>query len=219
MLLGVLAANEADVTAAAGTADLVLVRASKPADVKRALKNNEVDCVGVLVDNIDVDSAAKLRDAGATFAIAAPESTVAAAVGVEEDDYVPSVTLDADEPTLRALGGIQPPAVCVEGRTGLTVADQLGYVRLSGLVGAPLLVLLDSVPDDAELRVLRDSGAAAIVAAAGTSADDLAALDKSLRALPARKRRGGEGAMPLVPMARPAMESHEHEDPDWPDEE
>jgi hypothetical protein len=86
-------------------------------------------------------------------------------------------------------------------------------VRLATFASTGLVVTVQADANVGELRVLRDSGALAVVAPAGTSADALKTLSETLKAVPAPKKGRREGSdIALVPSQRGAAEEEEDEE-------
>ncbi|MBI5946781.1 MAG: hypothetical protein HY875_01420 [Chloroflexi bacterium] len=220
LLAGALASDAAGVTAAIeGGADFVVVHAGTAASAAAVIKAaaGKDRCLGALVDKLDDAGAQALKDAGADFAVSSLEGTAAAAMDSDRLGHVITAHAGMEDNTLRALGPLGLDAIYVE-LTGqlMSVADQLHLVRLASFSGNPLLVTVDAAAAVADLRVLRDSGAAGVVAPAGTSKAAMEALIASLKAVPAPKKGRREGGdIALVPAA-PARrdEEHEHEEED-----
>jgi hypothetical protein len=83
------------------------------------------------------------------------------------------------------------------------------------LSGAPLLVNSPADISTGELRVLRDAGAAAVVAAEHTTPEELKALGERLREVPPKPRgRAGGRDIALVPRASQAMPADDDDDDD-----
>jgi hypothetical protein len=215
MLLGLLADGAAGVKAAieAG-ADVVIVEGAKAAGIAEELGKADGKrlCAGARLDSLDLQGAAALQKAGCDFAISTLEGTLAAAVDTDKMGQVLAVPLDIDDTTLRALGPLGLDALFVTLDSGeMTMADQLTLVRLASFAGCPLLVTIGKDVTVDQLRVLRDSGTAMVVASAGTTADEATKLIDALKATPAPKRRQRNGhEIALVP----SMAGHDHEEED-----
>ncbi len=221
MLAGVLAADAAGVTTAieAG-ADFVVVHAGTAASAANVVKAAAAKdrCLGALVDKLDEAGAQALKDAGADFAVSSLEGTAATAMDSDRLGHVITAHAGMEDNTLRALGPLGLDAIYVE-LTGhlMSVADQLHLLRLASFSGSALLVTVDAAAAVADLRVLRDSGAAGVVAPAGTSKAQMEGLITALKAVPAPKKGRREGAdIALVPAAASRRDEgeHEHEEED-----
>lgn len=211
MLLGTLARNGKEAKALAEAApDVVLV---PPAEVMATAKALEAGaCIGALTDALDVETAERIRAEGADFIVSAIAGTAAGAVDTDSGGFVPRVTGEEADTLLRTLGPTGADAIAVEAGAGLSLAEQLALIRVGMMAGAPLLVLLTAAPSIRDLRVLRDAGAAVIVAPEGSSADQLRELGAALREVPPKKRRDEGGGAPMVPLAGPAH-SHSTDEP------
>ncbi len=215
MLAGVIANDAAAARALLDAgADIVLVRAKDAAGALKALKavaDGKV-CVGVQVSALDVAGAEALHEAKCDFVVSPLESTAAAALDTERMGHVLSAGPELDDTTLRALGPLGLDALFIEPEASDTsLAGQLALVRLSSFTGTPLLVATTPAATVAELRVLRDSGCAAVVSPGGTTVEQMTQLIANLKAVPAPKKNRREGAeMAIVPSA--AQASSEEED-------
>ncbi len=218
LLAAAVAASAADVAAAVeGDADLVFVSAAGSGEFVALL--GEVDCgdavVGAILPEFDADKAVALREASCDFVVSPLASTAAAAIDQEQMGHVISVPLDVSDTTLRSLGPLGLNALFVElDSPTLTLGSQLELVRLASFASTPLFVTGSVGMEVDELRVLRDSGVAAVVLPAGTPAADLASLGEKLRTVPPRKPRGrGTGDMALVPSHGVPIESETETEP------
>ena len=129
--------------------------------------------------------------------------------------HVLAVTGDIDDTRLRTLGPLNLEGLFVKRPAGnMTLVQQTDLIRLASLAGAPLLVSSDAGATVAELRVLRDSGAAAIVALEATSQAELKTLGETLRSVPPKAKPQTGRDMPLVPSMGA---SHEHEEDEFPE--
>jgi hypothetical protein len=133
--------------------------------------------------------------------------------------HIISLGESIDDASLRALGPLGLDAIAVPGRdSALFLSDQLEFVRVAQLSATPLLVRLAAEPDAAELRALRDSGAAIVVAKPGTNTEGLRRLVELLQAVPEPRRREGRGPdVALLPALLGG--GHDHDDEDEPDDD
>ena len=204
MLAGVAAKDGASAKALleAG-ADLVLIRAKDAAGALKALKvvATARTCVGVQVSALDAAGAEALHSAHCDFVVSPLESTAAAALDTEKMGHVLVAGQSLEDSTLRALGPLGLDALYVDLEAGaMTLASQLTLVRLASFSTTALLVAVNADTPVAELRVLRDSGAVAVVAPEGTTVTELEGLIANLTAVPAPKKGKREGAdMAIVP--------------------
>lgn len=213
-------ASSADAVKAAldAEADAVIVEAGSAAEAASTMDGvaNDKVAVGALLPALSEADAEVLRKAGCDFVIAPLETTDSAAVDTEKCGHVVMAALDMEDNTLRALGPLGLDGLFVKRSGGaMTLAQQLGLVRLSTFSSTGLIVTVEANAGVGELRVLRDSGTGAVVAPAGTSADGLKALSDALRAVPAPKRGRREGSeIAIVPSSAAAGDDHEHDDED-----
>lgn len=220
MLLAVVAANEREAAAAAEAgADIVIAASADANAAKKAVQAAGGDRfpVGVIVERLDRASAGGLAEAGVDFIVSPFATTAATAVDSGRSGHVISLSDEPDDTTLRALGPIGLDALLVDrGPDELTLERQARLVRLAQLTATPLLFRVDPAIDVDELRVLRDSGGAAVVLPQGTSAADVAGVISRLEEVPEPHRRDRES--PGVAML-PALlgHGHEHEEDDEPD--
>jgi 2-keto-3-deoxy-L-rhamnonate aldolase RhmA len=218
MLLAALVSDEAGGKQAldAGV-DAVVVKSKDAAAAKPIVEKLAVDkaTVGAWVESLQEDGAEALAKAGCDFAVSTLEGTASAAVDTERMGQIVVASQDMDDTTLRALGPLGLDALLVELPSGaMTLAQQLGLVRIASFASTTLVVTIDSSATVSDLRVLRDSGTGAVVAPMGTSAEQLKSLIESLKAVPApHKGKGADGReMAIVPSL--AGHGHEEEDDD-----
>ncbi|MBN9494934.1 hypothetical protein J0H33_16540 [bacterium] len=217
MLLGVLAEDAAGIKAAleAG-ADIVIVRGKDPGKAIAAAGATD-STVGAWVESLDAAAADALHEGGCDFVVSALGTTDAAAVDTERMGQVIAQGGDdsLDDTTLRALGPLGLDGIFMEAASGaMTLMQQLELVRVASFASTPLMVTAGVDASIAELRVLRDSGTAAVIVPAGSKAADVAALGERLRQIPSSNRGRENGRdMAIVP----SMASHHAED-DEPDE-
>ena len=223
MLLIALTANKTEAKAAleAG-ADAVVIRieASRAAAALDSVADTK-NCVGVLTQALDEESAAALAKAGFDFVISGLEETESVAVDTERMGHVLLANESMEDNTLRAIAPFGMDALYVQREaSGTMLANQLGLVRLATLASTPLLVSVGAKVSVAELRVLRDSGAGGVIAPESASAVELKALIKALIAVPAPKKARRDGAeMAIVPSAAAGHADHDDEDDDGDDDE
>jgi len=218
MLLAVRATDAASARAAleAG-ADAVLVEAS---DARAAAAvTNEVGkkaCVGAKLPALDEAGARTLRASNCDFAVSALETTASAAMDTEHMGQVLAIADGIDDTTLRALGPFGLDALYVEQKPGpMTLAGQLALVRMASFAASPLLVTIGREAAVGELRVLRDAGAAGVVAPPGTSPAEIGALIEALKQVPPPRKQGREGQdMALVPSRAAAAHDEDEEEED-----
>ena len=219
ILLGVIADKGADAKAAleAG-ADIVIIRAkgsAAAAEAKAAAGGNNDTALGAWLTELDDATATALAEAGCDFTVGTLDGTIATAVDTERMGQVLVAESAMDDTTLRALANLGLDALLVEhGKGAMSLADQLQLVRLASFASTPLLVTVSPDAPVAELRVLRDSGVACVLLAAGASKAQIEGLSDRLRAVPARKPRRDGGEMALVPSVAAGGGNHEEEDDD-----
>jgi len=210
--------NDAAALAAAieAEADAIIVEAATAAEAARLMEGtaSEKVSVGALLPSLSEADAEALRGAKCDFVVSPLDTTDSAAVDTEKTGQVVMASLDMEDNTLRALAPLGLDGLFVKRSGGrMTLGQQLALVRLASFASTGLLVTVAADASVGELRVLRDSGAVAVVAPAGASADALRALSDSLKAVPAPKRGRREGAeIAIVPAAAGAGEEHEHDD-------
>jgi hypothetical protein len=210
------ARNAAEIQAALDAeADAVIVDAggaTAAAAVMEGIASDKL-AIGALLASLSEADAAALREARCDFVISPLDTTDSAAFDTEKNGQAVVASLDMEDNTLRALAPLGLDGLFVQRAGGaMTLGQQLGLVRLASFASTGLIVTVQAGAGVGELRVLRDSGTAAVVAPAGTSADGLKALSDTLKAVPAPKKNKREGSdMAIVPAARGAEEEEEHE--------
>lgn len=218
MLLGVLVNDAAGARAAAAAgADVVILQTTDASSAVAAVKGAEAKdtAIGAWLPALDEASATALREGGCDFAVGTLEGTASAAVDSEAMGQVIVAGEDMDDTTLRALAPLSLDGLFVAREGGpMTLAQQLGLVRLASFSGTPLLVTVAIAISVSELRVLRDSGVGVVVAPATASPPELEALNANLRAVPAPKRGRRDGADIAIVPAAAAAAGHEHDDGD-----
>lgn len=196
-------------------ADAVLFLAGSAAlaaDQLRGVAGPKV-AAGVSLPVLSVADAEKLREAGCDFVVSPLETTDSAAVDVEKMGHLVVASESIEDNALRALGPLGLDGLFVQRAHGpMKLSEQLGLVRLASFSNTGLVVTVDLASSAADLRVLRDSGAVAIVAPEGASAADIASLNERLRAVPApRKARSDSNQVALVPSL---IGGHDHDEED-----
>lgn len=222
LLLGALVRDaDAGKAAVEAGADIVIVHGNGAGSAVAVLAGlKELSAVrGAWVGELSSDDAKGLIDAGCDFVASSLEGTSAEAVDNEKMGQVLAVTSDMEEGTLRALGPLGLDALFLKRPAGpMTLALQVELARLSMLSGTPLLVNAPADISTAELRVLRDTGAAAIIAADLTSVDDLRSLGERLREVP-QKTRGKAGGRDIALVPSQSSGGHAHDDDDDDDDD
>ncbi|MDZ7727067.1 MAG: hypothetical protein U5Q44_02090 [Dehalococcoidia bacterium] len=218
MLLGVIERDAESANAALDAgAELVILRANDVRSAVEALQGiKETKApVGAWISDLDGEGAESLANAGADFVASPLDGTVADAVDTERMGQVVAVTGDIEEGTLRALSNLDLDALFVKRPGGrMTLQQQVELARLTMLSGSPLLVSSPAEITASELRVLRDAGAVAVVAADGATADEIKGLGERLREVkPRRRPERRDGAVALVPATGRGHE-HDHDDDD-----
>lgn len=220
MALIATARNAAEVQAALDAdADAVLLDAGSASAAAAAMKDLASDklAIGTGLASLSENDAESLRAAHCDFVVSPLETTDSAAVDTERMGQVVVATLDMDDNTLRALGPLGLDGLFVQRAPGpMTLAQQLGLVRLASFASTGLIVTVDPNANAGELRVLRDSGTLAVVAPAGASADGLKQLGETLKAVPApRKGKRDGNDIAIVPASKGGgHEEHEVEEPE-----
>ncbi len=171
------------------------------------------------VDLLDDETAKALTEAGAIFVACEPANARASAIDIESLGFVAIIDPALDEQTLRALAGLGLDGLATNAvSTPETLADQLQLVRLALLGGAPVIAPVSAGATMPQLRVLRDSGVAIVLAGSECSKDELATLVAAIKALPPKKKGGREGGdMAMIPSMNSRSggggeEEHEHDD-------
>lgn len=222
MLLAVVANDSTAARAALDAgADAVVIRGSDAAAAAAQIEPLATGkaIAGAWLERLDVPGAETLRKAGCDFVISALETTDSAAVDTEKMGQIVAVADGIDDTTLRSLGPLGLDGLFVQRPTGaMTLATQLGLVRLASFASAQLLVTADAHASVSDLRVLRDSGAVAALAPEGTTPEQVKALVELLKAVPAPRKgnKSGEGRdIALVP----SMAAHGHGEEDDDDDD
>jgi hypothetical protein len=217
MALIATAKNAADIQAALDAgADAVLVDAggaAAAAEVMAGIASDKLS-VGAGLSSLSEADAEKLRAAHCDFVVSPLETTDSAAVDTEKMGQVVVATQDMEDNTLRALGPLGLDGLFVQRSNGaMTLGQQLGLVRLASFASTGLLASVESNATVGELRVLRDSGAFAVVAPAGTPPDGLQTLSETLKAVPAPKKGKREGNdIAIVPASKAGAAEEEGEE-------
>lgn len=218
ILLGLMAADAASLKAGfAVGADVVIVRAADAAAAAKMIAEGAVGKVpvGALVPSLDDAGADALHKAGCDFVISPLESTSSTAVDTERMGHVVALPESIEDTTLRALGPLGLDGLFIAKLDGaLTLSSQLNLVRLASFASTSLLGSVRIDAPVAELRVLRDSGVAVVVAPEGTSAEALGVLAESLKAIPAKKTRRDGADMAIVPSSGAGAAEEEEDDDD-----
>lgn len=223
MLLGVFADNgEQALQAHEAGADVVIFSgADAQAVITHFTRLKDTKAVaGARLATVTGTGAKDLEAQGCDFVIGTLSGTAAAAVDSEEVGQLVVAGPDMDDNTLRALATLGLDALFVEHTGGdMSLAQQLQLVRLASFASTPLVVTCAASAGVDQLRVLRDSGCAAVVLPAGSSADDIRGLGDRLREVPAPKKNKREGArdIAIVPSGAVAG-NHEHDDDDGDDD-
>jgi hypothetical protein len=219
MLLGVLVSKAAAAGAAFEAGVDAVIAGSDDAkarlDVIKGAAGKE-RIVGAKVASLDEAAAKALSEAGCDFVISTLDGTASAAVNGEQMGQLIEANPEMDDSTLRALAGLGLEGLYVEREAGpMTLAGQLKLVRLSSFSSCPLIATSSVDAGVPELRVLRDSGTAMIVAPEGTTAAQLKELGERLRAVPPPRKQGREGReVALVPSVSAHDREHEEGDDD-----
>ena len=197
-------------------ADGVVVEAQSGGAAAAAMEGIATDklALGAMLPGLSEADAEALRAAKCDFVISSLESTASAAVDTEKTGQVVVASLEMEDNTLRVLGPLGLDGLFVRLSGGaMTLGQQLGLVRLASFASTGLIVTVEPGITAGELRVLRDSGALAVVAPAGTSADALKSLSDALKAVPAPKKNRREGGdMAIVPSSHAAAEDAGEDD-------
>jgi 2-keto-3-deoxy-L-rhamnonate aldolase RhmA len=187
-------------------ADAVMIVADEAAAAARELDGvaSEKVAVGVRVPSLSAAQAEALLAAHCDFVVSPMDATDSIAVDTEKMGQVVLASAELDDNILRALGPLGFDGLFIESSGGsMTLGQQLALVRIATFASTGLLVSVPANAPAAELRVLRDSGALAVVAPEGTSSDSLKALVEALKAVPAPRKGRREGnEMAIVPSAK-----------------
>ena len=219
MLMAALVRDEASARAAIDAgADAVVFRpdgANPPLGALEALKKDKITA-GAWLSALNQETAESLVKAGCDFVVSPIDATESTAVDNERMGHLLVASSEFDDTTLRSLGPLALEGLVVELPGGaMTLKEQLALVRLASFSNTQLVVVVDPAAAVADLRVLRDSGAAAVIARDGASADQLKALVESLKAVPP-PRKGKEGReIALVPSIAAQAEEEDEEDDDF----
>jgi hypothetical protein len=196
-------------------ADVVIVRAkdATEAAARIAKVENGKAAIGALLTELDEAGAEALAKAKCDFVISPLEATTAEAVDTDRMGHVISAHRDLDDNTLRALGPLGLNALYVERAAGaMTMAGRLDLVRLATFTNTPLLVTVGTEAGVPELRVLRDSGVAAVIAPEGTTGAQMEKLFEALKAVPAPKRERRGSDIAIVPAMGGGRDEEEEDD-------
>lgn len=222
MLLAAVVQDEASARSAieAG-ADAVIFRGASHAATIGAIKSLKADrlLAGAWLDSLDEATATSLAGAGCEFVVSTLDNTESTAVDSERMGQLLVADPGFDDTTLRSLGPLGLEGLVVEVPSGaMKLKDQLSLVRLATFSATQLVVVVDPAVTVADLRVLRDSGTAAVVARAGSTPAQVKALVEALMAVPPPKK-GKEGReIALVPSVANVQHADE-DDEDEPDDE
>lgn len=159
------------------------------------------------------DGASALKAAGFDFAVFDPDKTPSTAVLEEEIGYVMALPADMTDVELRSIEAFQLDAIDVgELTAGATVRKQIDLRRIFALTRKPLMARVPADITTDQLQALRDTNVA-IVAIEGAAG--VAALRKTIDALPPRaRRRDDERAMPVIPRSAPGAGDSDEDDDD-----
>ncbi|MPZ22448.1 MAG: hypothetical protein GEU28_02665 [Dehalococcoidia bacterium] len=153
--------------------------------------------------------------AGYDFVVVS-EDAPASALLEEDVAYLMPAPVDASDALLRALEPMALDGLLVAPKASITVREQLELVRLAAFARKPLFVSLDSVPESADIEVLREVGTVALLLDASRPAADFEALRRLIDELPARRRsRERDSIAATIPSSAPASDDehdHDHDD-------
>jgi 2-keto-3-deoxy-L-rhamnonate aldolase RhmA len=223
MLLAAIAndARSAKAAAEAG-ADVIIVRAAAASatGIVESLAADKLT-IGVWSEALDEPASNALSKAGCDFVVSTLEGTASAAVDTERMGQLVVASESMDDSTLRSLAPLGLDGLFVDRPSGaMTLAQQLALVRIGSFASAQLMVTIDAGASVSDLRVLRDSGVATVVVAAGTSADQIKGLIESLKAVPApRKGRDHGREMAIVPSLAAGKHEEEEEEEEEDDDD
>jgi hypothetical protein len=222
MLLAALVRDEASARAALDAgADAVVFRpdgATPPLPAIEALKKDKIT-TGAWLAALTQETALALANAGCDFVVSTIDATESTAVDSDRMGHLLVASSELDDTTLRSLGPLGLEGLVVELPGGaMTLKEQIALVRIGSFSNTQLVVVVDSSAAAADLRVLRDSGAAAVIARAGSTPEQIKALVESLKAVPP-PRKGKEGReIALVPSVAAAQAEEQDDEDDDPDE-
>lgn len=156
---------------------------------------------GLNADDLDADGRKAAAEQGAAFLVVGSTSVDGAALLLERGvDLVLRLDAEHSDDELAAFATLRPTlAVAANPEFPLSVPAVAGLRRVVSRIGAPLGVMIAENASDADLELLRDSGAAGAMLPPGAAPDDVKALAERLDALPERKPDARTDAPPLVP--------------------
>lgn len=199
-------------------ADAVIIEADDAAAAASTMGGiaTEKLAVGALLPSLSEADAETLRKAKCDFVISPLDTTDSAAVDTEKMGQAIRASQEMEDNTLRAIGPLGFDGLYVQRTAGaMTLGQQLALVRMATFASTGLIVTVGVEASVSELRVLRDSGALAVVAPASASPDDLKKLSATLKAVPAPKKHKREGNdIAIVPSHASAGEDEGEEDDD-----
>ena len=200
-----------DPAAAAGAAsrgaDFVILEDVARSKVKGLAK---VDASVGVAGEFDSDALEALVKAGVDFIVLAGPGASAAPLADESIGRVMVLDSDLDDTYLRLLGDLGLDALLIAApEAPFTVERLLAVRRLSALARTPLLANAKPDVDEKSLELLRDSGVAGIVL---DDAGKLAALKKSIAALPPRGRRKENHTDAVIPAQAAAGHDYDEDD-------
>lgn len=197
--------------AASKGADIVIVDGVSPSKAKGL---DKVEAVVGVTGEFDHAAAKDLHKAGVDFIVLPGAAASATGLLEEKIGRVLSIELDADDTTLRLIGDLGLDALLMTApELPLNVERLLTVRRVSALAHTALLIAVPSDIDVVSLRLIRDSGAAAVVI---DDAGELKALRERILELPARGKAKEEKREPLLPLQSSGAYDDEDED-DWDD--
>lgn len=211
-------AAEASAALEAG-ADAVMFQAGSAAMAASAMKEVTGGKVaaGASLPVLAEGDAAVLREVGCDFVVSPLETTDSAAVDTSRMGHVITANEGMEDSVVRALGPLGLDGLYVQRASApMKLSEQLGLVRLSSFSGTGLVVTVGIDASVPELRVLRDSGAVAVVAPAGVAPEQLRALGDRLREVPAPRKPNQDGRdSAMVPaIGRPAASTEDGDEED-----
>lgn len=156
---------------------------------------------GLDADDFDADGRkAAIEQGAAFFAFGSASADGAVLLADRAVDLVLRLDAEYSDDELAAFGTLRPTlAVAPNPEFPLSVPAVAGLRRIVSRVGAPLAVILGAEVSDADLELLRDSGAAGLMMPPGATPEDVRVLAERLEALPERKPDARVDASPLVP--------------------